>query len=508
MVNYENCKLDELKKFVLRRKIPVELPNPKLRKTEKLEMRHHVRALKLADQNPYFPDFTGLPVEMRDMVYEELLGSDLDSARLNRGILSVDQQTHHEATNVLWRRNTVEIRFTSRYLYIGRERTHPYHPLGTTELFNPRWPEYLRKVQRLFIDFAVDTRAHGRQGPWPGYQNARTGDTAARAQDELSLLNHLLFSICSFLSARNDLKSLRLELSMTRNGIKTQHSVLRNPDHLIQCFRPLSMIAPLRELTIGGAEPTIATQVKSGLMGETLQPGIILSSWKHVYAAAKCCQRMREAADRMHIASPRMLLWKTLVAVDSAVTKFDGIMSHARRGRGHTPQTFVTRLLEEKLETQIGLMKDGLQRFKYRPDLLRMMEQRFARANEALVTIIDRKLSELTNLVGEIGTLIGRSNLPASTTGNVVNDAVMALTSRQAPERSNDPHWWLDVVVRFNEAKKDLDVALAHRALRKVLVVRLPMTDMRTVHDILANITRHTPLVDRLKSVRLDETRD
>lgn len=285
------------------------------------------------------------------------------------------------------------------------------------------------------------------------------------------------------------------------------------------------MIAPLREITIPGAGPTVATQVASALMGARLQPGIILGSWKYVYAAAKCCQRMRKAADGFPIPQPYPRSWQNLVDIANAVSQFDRILCNNSGGHHHTPQMLVTRTEELELETKIKTMLEGLQRFRYRPKLLRVMEQEFARANKYLVTNIDQKLSELTNLVGGVGAVIGTGN-PRSADG-AVRAMVMVLTSRGAREgsdnphwwlevltsrgareRLDDPHWWLEAVVRFNETKKDLDVALAHRALRKVLVVRLPMTDQRAVHDILANVTRYTPLADRLKSVSLDETRD
>ncbi|SMR53527.1 unnamed protein product [Zymoseptoria tritici ST99CH_1A5] len=483
MVNYEDCKLNELKKFVSQGKIFVELPHQKLRKTEKLEMRHHVRALKLADQSPYLPSFIGLAVEVKDLIYEELLG-DLDTAASNLGILSVNKEIHREASDVLWRRNTFKITVGNQGIFTHGHRQECFAPLRPSALFKPSWPVFIRKVRTLRIVFAVNTVRCG----WPGY--ARTvhlhSTTRVPAEEQLVLLNHLLFSLSSFLSGSNDLRTVRLDLSLNEKNTWKLHPVVGNLNLLRTCIRPLSMLQMLREISVDGARSTVVNQNAFDPDEAALRPGVILSSWMHIYAAAKYCHNMRRVVHRMSSTFPDSPQWQNLVDISDAYASFNevlpGDMSPPpwRTDRALSRfSKFVSRDVETALQLHIDEMRAGLRLFRQRPHDIEVLDEQITKASDKLTEGIATNVQFLEDLVGALAALVGTSRT------EILHNQVRSLKHEKV--NGQGYNWWVDMPTRFRKGIAGLTPALAHPALRKGVALH--------AHDLSARKTRPTRLV-------------
>jgi hypothetical protein len=479
MLDYDTCSVEELERFVSQRGLPIPASHQSLkttRNTTETRKRYYISVLDQADQNPTFPGFLELPVELRLMVFDELL-TGFKSATENMGILSVNKEIRREALDSFYKCNTFVIEVRSDYVLIHGILQRAMDPVDPSELFEPRWPSCLRNVSHLRIIFAVDTT----RGEWHRYSQRRNERTTSGVAAEVTLLNHVLFSLCSFLSGGNALLSVDLRFDVTRIELRRSHFLIRNSQQLNSCLAPLKMMRTLRKVVFGKIVYRLnpAKRVRESV---TVQPHVISSTWKHVYDAAKSCIRLHAIAKDVFDRTPSLSLsqnWETLIRICDAAAEFDRILARppTREVHGWGPLNqqplgperlsawpFVTYEVVLGLAAQMEVMMQGLQIFKYDSKALRAVERELFQLSHEVERKIQQKLNELTTAVLNLDDLIG------SKSSRRLRDATAMLN-----HPSVNLHWWQDVTLRFGDELDYLKWSLLHPALRKAVIVRLPI---------------------------------
>lgn len=228
-VRYHNCNKTRLASFIADRGLQVI----NTAKKHHIGPTHadYVRALKKADSATHFR-FLNLSPELRNTIYEELLILQ-NSFSCTPQILATCKQINKEATSVLYGDNLIEAKIYPDGIIAHGRRCGTYVPAS----FHPGrsfssliWPSYLRRVQHLNIT----TISLPFWGDW------------------LIPLSNTVFSLCSFLGADHDLRSLQLDLRWFAS-----HDVT---DQIGFVLHSLRLLGPVPRVQIHGFGETVTSR--------------------------------------------------------------------------------------------------------------------------------------------------------------------------------------------------------------------------------------------------------
>ena len=222
IINYDDCKSGELKRFVNDRLLQDPFPTG-------ITLKYfYIRTLEKADRLWNFR-LMDLPPEMRLLVFRNLLAfpvdfcdGDWDDGRgvlyydgyceepnLYPAILGTCKQIHEEAKGILYTENIFSVSYSvsagDQWNLARDARVHNYHRRARcahAEYFRiPQgiddYPEFLRRITRLEISltYAITAERVIADGYWP--------------------LNHYLYALASFLMDGHRLKSLHLMVDLS-----------------------------------------------------------------------------------------------------------------------------------------------------------------------------------------------------------------------------------------------------------------------------------------------------
>ena len=274
---YKRSKKTDLVTFTTNRGIPV-------RSTAKSSngptRNDYLRALKEADASRTF-DFLGLPPELRNRIYRELLVL-RDSFTCQAQALRTCKQINSEASSILYGDNLVEIRVFEDGVFTHGKKCGNYetdYAPGIQTQQNKgkmiRWPQFIRPVQ--FLRLSIVRYQH---------RAARAMGLAPR----LGALHYILYSLCLFLSQDYRLRSLVLDLTELRSAFEHHGVVSHFDDDLDTALSPLRLLLPIREMRIEGTDidfTSILTPSKHTIdVAEEILSGSMWSLMRHSQLAS------------------------------------------------------------------------------------------------------------------------------------------------------------------------------------------------------------------------------
>jgi hypothetical protein len=237
---YKRSKKTDLVTFTTNRGIPVQSTakssNEPLRKD-------YLRALKEADADRTF-DFLGLPPELRNRIYRELLVL-RDSFTCQPQIVRVCKQINGEASSILYGDNLIEVKvFNDGVFAHGKKCGNydtDYSPGYQTQRNKGRniiWPQFVRRAQ--FVRLSIVSYQH-------------PSALARGLVPRLGALHYILYSVCLFLNHHHRLRSLVLDLTVLRSAFKNHGAMWQFEDELGTALFPLRLLLPIRDMRIEGS---------------------------------------------------------------------------------------------------------------------------------------------------------------------------------------------------------------------------------------------------------------
>lgn len=269
MVDYKTCSRAELESLALQRGLAVRVRGKRRRKEP--TKKDYCAALKEADKNPSipesFPRFLDLLPEIRNQVYDLLLNTG-DLSSCHPQITAASKQTHIEASGLIYARNQFEIKISNQWIEVQGTRCKEGHP--DLLAWNIQWPTFLRKAQHVLVTLALsdswDPRYSFQRDLAALQINCRVGP--------LAFVNHVLYSLCSFLEKTDCVKSFTIDL-VSGSG---QHFDGHLFEHRCRCrsqaLFPLSMLDALRDLIITGLPQDITDQTMSVIRSRRPQSSV------------------------------------------------------------------------------------------------------------------------------------------------------------------------------------------------------------------------------------------
>ena len=249
-MRYSHCKKEELVKFAQDRRLTV---TPSAKSSNGIPTIHdYRRALKQADDNPYFPNFLRLPPEARNLVYDELLTL-IDSFTCHPQILAVNKQINGEAKSLLYKNNLIEIKATRNGIFAHDVRCGAFSVSYNIDMWALEWPDFLRRVEWLKINTI------------PAASNS------ARNFANLNL-NKMLYSLCSFLQQGNQLISVEHTYPLP--------IIPNTPQAEVDFLYPLHTLPNLRRLAVNGmSDQSIRNVMQNARAASSQSVGRMAMKW-------------------------------------------------------------------------------------------------------------------------------------------------------------------------------------------------------------------------------------
>ena len=205
------------------------------------------------------PSLMGMPPEVRNMTYRNLLICDGVNRRTGSAqILRCNRQINGEGTSILDEENEFVVEVWQGGIWTRDRAYSSYIPskacenrMGISERLNAegcienlQWPALLLKAAsvtfRTQLDYTPQTAWHQQLGP---------GSSPALLGAYEIEVNHILYSICSFLSAQTCLRSF--EIDLRRTGFNISQGQLDSV-----CY-PLLMLGGPNSLTIHSTDGSV-----------------------------------------------------------------------------------------------------------------------------------------------------------------------------------------------------------------------------------------------------------
>ena len=269
-INYDWCKLRELKRFVHDRLLTDPYP-------QGLTLRYfYIRALEKNDREWCFR-FMDLPSEMRLMVYRNLLLHENPYLPLENlvnvhglyktypAILQTCRHIYEEAHGVLYDENTFQVTFkgadgdagngVGRQALVHRKTVNIHCPHAEC-LRIPKgiddYPEFFRRISRLQLRLKFET--------W---------DRVALSEDATWPLNHFVYTLASFLMDGHRLKTLQVKLDVSSALDDSKYGMI---------LYPLRRLRNVANVSIEGHAPDI---VKTKLINDIISNEPTFNTMRH-----------------------------------------------------------------------------------------------------------------------------------------------------------------------------------------------------------------------------------
>lgn len=252
MVLYRRCSKPELIKFAHDRGLHVRSSGAQQKRPLKRDL---ILALRAADNDRSFR-FLGLPPELRDMVYREVLTIQSPSApgsspKCHPQILRTSKAVNQEASGILYGFNVIEIIVQPSGIFAHGMQCGTYLP-QTPETTDTK----LRKIGDLV---------------WPGFPrrvrsvkatnfNMLPGQGSRTEVPNPGTLHSILFSLCTFLQDSHALRSLTVDLVWFVDRCINMGQLETFDDYLGAAVYPLRLIDEKRvDIEVLALEPTIVS---------------------------------------------------------------------------------------------------------------------------------------------------------------------------------------------------------------------------------------------------------
>ena len=285
-INYDWCKPEELKRFVINRLLPDPYPQGVTLKY------FYLRLLEKDDSARRFR-FMDLPPEMRLMVCRNLLlleaRPNINRYEYNRdtlypAILQTCRQVNHEASGILYDESTFRVVFVAGggEMGIARAMTASVHKefksslcLHAPWLRTPRgiddYPEFFRRVSRLQVHLQ--------------FVNASSVELSENATWPL---NHILYTLASFLMDGHRLKLLTLKLDISSTVEDSKYGMI---------FHPLRRLRNIGHVDIEGHIPD---NIKARLIADVESSEPAFNTMRHWKLIADELQAQLDIHEAMH----------------------------------------------------------------------------------------------------------------------------------------------------------------------------------------------------------------